>query len=321
MKALRFNALGDLNALTLEDCTVPKAAAGQALVEVMAAGLNPSDVKNVLGRFPYTTLPRTPGRDFAGKVVEGPQEWIGKLVWGTGRDLGFDRDGSHAQFLTLPIAGLAEKPASLGIADAASCGVPYTTAWDALERSHVSADTRVVIIGANGAVGQAALGLAQARRARVVAAVRNPHQAEQLAGQGIRTLTLADGKAFAGQVKQHFADGADVIFDTTGFWLEAAVPALGRFGRLAAIAAPASGTVELPLLNLYRRGGSVVGVNSLLYDSADCAPVLDAIGQLFDSGELAPPQPVSQVPFSQALESYRRVDQGLSTKQVFMMDS
>jgi len=118
------------------------------LVQIKAAGLNPSDVKNVLGRFPYTTLPRIPGRDFAGIVVEGPQALIGQEVWGTGRELGFFADGSHAQFVKLPANGVAKKPTHLSFAQAASLGVPYTTAWDALERSGVTAETRLLVIGA-----------------------------------------------------------------------------------------------------------------------------------------------------------------------------
>lgn len=89
MKALQFDKTGDLSSLRFVDVPTPVPGADEVLVEIKAAGLNPSDVKNVLGRFPYTTLPRIPGRDFAGVVVQGPQALIGKEVWGTGRDLGF----------------------------------------------------------------------------------------------------------------------------------------------------------------------------------------------------------------------------------------
>ena len=64
-----------------------------AVVRMEAASINPSDVKNVSGRMPQTTLPRIPGRDYAGVVVEGPAEWLGAPVWGTGGDVGFTRDG------------------------------------------------------------------------------------------------------------------------------------------------------------------------------------------------------------------------------------
>ena len=101
MKALQFSATGDLAALHVVDLPTPVPAAGQVLVRIKAAGLNPSDVKNVLGRFPYTTLPRVPGRDFAGVVEQGPAQLLGQEVWGTGKELGFFADGSHAQYLSL----------------------------------------------------------------------------------------------------------------------------------------------------------------------------------------------------------------------------
>ena len=241
MNALQFSATGDLAALSFVEVTKPLPAAGEVLVQVKAAGLNPSDVKNVLGRFPYTTLPRIPGRDFAGVVVEGPQELVGQEVWGTGRDLGFFADGSHAQYLTVSAKGVAHKPTHLSFAQAASLGVPYTTAWDALERSGVGKGTRLLVIGANGAVGSAALALAKIRGAQVLAAVRKADQVDALQAQGFDAIALGQPDALGSQVNAVFKGGADVIFDTTGFWLPAAVAGLAPFGRIAIIAAPIDG--------------------------------------------------------------------------------
>ena len=113
MKALRFASTGSLDALEVAEVPLLERNEGEILVRVKGAGLNPSDVKNVLGKFPYTTLPRTPGRDFAGVVADGPEEMIGLEVWGTGNELGFTRDGSHAEYLTLPIEGSSPKPKSI----------------------------------------------------------------------------------------------------------------------------------------------------------------------------------------------------------------
>ncbi len=190
MKALQFLKTGDLSALQLAELPMPVPAAGEVLVQIKAAGLNPSDVKNVLGRFSYTTLPRVPGRDFAGVVVEGPQALLGQEVWGTGKELGFTGDGSHAQYLTLSAKGVALKPTHLSFAQAASLGVPYTTAWDALERSLVKAETRLLVIGANGAVGSATIALAKIRGAQVLAAVRRPEQARALQARGFEAIVL-----------------------------------------------------------------------------------------------------------------------------------
>ena len=80
MRALRIETFGDLDRLSVRDLPPPTPGDGEALVRVEAAGLNPSDVGNASGRFGQTTLPRTPGRDYAGIIEQGPAEWIGKLV-------------------------------------------------------------------------------------------------------------------------------------------------------------------------------------------------------------------------------------------------
>ena len=317
MKALQFDKTGDLSALRYVEVATPVPGVDEVLVEIKAAGLNPSDVKNVLGRFPYTTLPRIPGRDFAGIVVEGPQALVGQQVWGTGRELGFFADGSHAQFVKLPANGVALKPTHLSFAQAASLGVPYTTAWDALERSLVTAETRLLVIG-GGAVGSAALALAKVRGAQVLAAARRPEQVKELQDQGFQTLQLDKPEDLGAQVNAVFKGGADVIFDTTGFWLPASVAALATFGRIAIIAAPVDGMVQLPALALYRKGGSVVGINSLLYGVQACAAMLDQFGQFFDQDLLPLPQGLFESPLAEGLERYAEVNQGSGDKVILL---
>ncbi|MBD9512541.1 quinone oxidoreductase family protein [Pseudomonas sp. PDM22] len=317
MKALQFDRTGDLTALSFTEIADPVPAADEVLVEIHAAGLNPSDVKNVLGRFPYTTLPRVPGRDFAGTVVKGPDELLGKSVWGTGRGLGFSRNGSHAQLMSVPVGGVALMPERMSFAQAASCGVPFTTAWDALERSQVGTGTRLLVIG-SGAVGAAAISLAKARGAQVLGAVRRAESQVELKAQDVPSILLGSADTLAAQVEEHFPGGAEVIFDTTGFWLPAAVSALATFGRIAIIAAPVDGHVQLPALALYRRGGSVVGVNSLLYDTVACAAMLRQFGQWFDDGRLPLPTGLREVPLSEGVQRYHEINEGSSEKIILV---
>jgi NADPH:quinone reductase-like Zn-dependent oxidoreductase len=317
MKALQFSRTGDLAALQCLDLPRPVPAEGEVLVQVKAAGLNPSDVKNVLGRFPYTTLPRVPGRDFAGIVVEGPATLLGKAVWGTGKNLGFMNDGTHAEYLTVAADGVALMPKSLSFVQAASLGVPYTTAWDALERSQVKAATRFLVIG-SGAVGDAAMALGKARGAQVLVAVRRPQEAERLRTAGYATLLLGSPDTLGAQVEAVFKGGAEVIFDTTGAWLPAAVSALATFGRLAIIAAPVDGLVQLPALALYRRGGVLVGVNSLLYSCVECARMLEHFGRHFDDGLLPLPTGLTEAALSEGPARYEEVNGGSSQKVILL---
>ena len=135
MKALIFRSAGSLANLKVEELPMPAPKAGEVLVKVVAAAINPSDVKNVLGKMSQTTLPRVPGRDFAGRVVSEDSNWRGKSVFGTGGDLGFGRDGSHAEFMAVPIEALVEIPPEFNDDNAASIGVIYLTAFAAIVRT------------------------------------------------------------------------------------------------------------------------------------------------------------------------------------------
>lgn len=318
MQALQFSTTGSLDTLQLFDLPKPVPGIGEILVEVRAAGVNPSDIKNVLGIFPYTTTPRVPGRDFAGVVVEGPEELLGKAVWGgTGKGFGFYHDGCHAQYVAVSAKAVTPLPKSLTFAQAATCGVPFITAWDALERSQVRAGTRCLIIGA-GAVAKAAQALAQARGADVVLAVRRAEVVQELQAQGVSAFQLAKEQQLPEQASQHFQQQApQVIFDTTGFWLAAAVNSVDTFGRVAIIAAPKGGLTSLPALNLYRRGGSIVGINSLLYSLETCAQILKQLGEAFDNG-LPLPSGFIELPLSEAVAAYHQVNSITSEKIVLI---
>jgi NADPH2:quinone reductase len=102
MRALKFYQTGSLDNLRLEEVPMPRPGPGDVLVQVKAAAINPSDVKNVQGKMHETSVPRIPGRDFAGLVVQGPDELLNRSVFGSGGDLGFDRDGSHAEYFVVP---------------------------------------------------------------------------------------------------------------------------------------------------------------------------------------------------------------------------
>lgn len=318
MQSLQFSQRGDLESLQLCDLPIPALDDGDVLVEVHAAGLNPSDVKNVLGLFPYTTTPRIPGRDFAGVVVQGPSELMGQAVWGgTGKGFGFTRDGCHARYVAVPAAAIARKPDALSFAQAATCGVPYITALSALESTRVEAGTRLLVIGA-GAVGQAALALAKSQGAEVAVAARRDDAVAALRTAGATAFRFATAAQLAAEARQCLGEPPEVIFDTTGHWLPAAIGALGTFGRIAVIAAPPGGQVDAPVLDLYRQGGAIVGINSLLFRLEECARMLERIGALFDQGVLPLPTGFREVPLAAGVAAYSAVNDGSADKIVLL---
>jgi NADPH:quinone reductase-like Zn-dependent oxidoreductase len=116
------------------------------IVEIKAAGVNPSDAKAATGLMPYAVFPRTPGRDFAGVVVDGPSEWLGREVFGSSGDLGIRRDGTHATHLAVETAALVEKPGNISMDEAAGIGVPFVTAIEGFRRAGMPGAQDTVLV-------------------------------------------------------------------------------------------------------------------------------------------------------------------------------
>jgi len=151
MRAIRFEGFGDHSVLKAVEVPAPIADEKTAVVRVLAASINPSDVKTVAGAMSQTTLPRVPGRDFAGLVEAGPSEWIGAEVWGTGGDTGFTRDGTHAELIAVPVASLHRKPKTLSFEEAASVGVNYMAAWCGVEAVGLKSGETVLLMAPEAA--------------------------------------------------------------------------------------------------------------------------------------------------------------------------
>src|SRR5271154_2396450 len=233
MKALRFAEFGPPSVLRIEGVPTPEAGEGEALIRVKAAAINPSDIGNVAGRFKKTTLPRTPGRDFAGVVVEGKHHQ-GEEVWGSAPNLGIVRDGSHAEYVVVPVETLSLKPKSLTIAQAAAIGVPYITAWACVvNAAQIQAGETILIVGAAGAVGQAATQIANWKKARVIGA---DITSDPIPG------TEADVNTKSEDLRQRVLEltagkGVNAVFNTVGGPLfEAALQSLAFGGRQVGIA-------------------------------------------------------------------------------------
>ena len=150
---LRFTQPGPIaSALSLTTLPIPKPAPGHALIHIYASAINPSDQKNIEGAFAQTTFSdygRIPGRDFAGTVVAGPEQYIGKSVWGTGGQNGFQQDGSHAEYITVDedYLSVMEMPSNLSFPQAAACGVGFLTASIMVGKAAPEAGEHVLILG------------------------------------------------------------------------------------------------------------------------------------------------------------------------------
>jgi NADPH:quinone reductase len=259
------------------------------IVEIKAAGVNPSDVKAATGLMPYAVFPRTPGRDFAGIVVDGPSEWLGREVFGSSGDLGIRRDGTHATHLVVEAAALVEKPGHISMDEAAGIGVPFVTAIEGFRRAGMpGAQDTVLVMGLNGKVGQAATQLASWRGAKVIGVVRK-HEAYEGHASGPVEVINASTTDIAARVRDLTdGKGADIVFNTVGDpYFEAANKSLALAGRQILIAAVEK-TVPFNILEFYRGRHTYVGIDTLAFSSVASAGIVREALPGFVSGHLKP---------------------------------
>ena len=242
MRALRFERTGSLEDLALADVPRPVPLESELLIKVAAAAVNPSDPKNVLGRMHDTTVPRTPGRDFAGTVEQGPPAWLGRSVFGTGGNLGFGRDGSHAEYVVVPIEAAVAVPRGISLPQAAGIGLPYLTAWEVRSAAVLLPGETILVLGALGSVGGAVARLAHRAGARVIGVARTLKDVAAGATVPVDAwIDLASTGLAAGCRALTGGRGADVVFDPVGGDLfEPCLAALARRGRQVTIALAAS---------------------------------------------------------------------------------
>ena len=315
MQAVLIERFGDPSELRRKDVYRPDPREGEVLVEVHAAAVNRSDVLNARGSFASTTLPRIPGRDFAGIVVEGPSEIVGTEVWGTGGgELGFTRDGTHAQYIVLPEATVVPKPDSLSLEEAAASGLAYVTAASALlELGGVSAGETVLVTGAAGGVGSAAVRIARWKGARVIGAIKDDSERETAQRVGVE-VTVDTSREAVSEATMAATDGrgVDLILDAVGGPLfEPSLNSLGKKGRMVVITTiPGERHVSFDLLDFYRKGLRLFGLMTSFLDAEGSAAVLKDLIPGFDEGVLRAPTIAERYPLERAETAYARVGSG-----------
>jgi NADPH2:quinone reductase len=327
MKALRFEKTGSLDELKIQEVPRPAPGPGALVVAVKAAGLNPSDAKNVLGKMHQTKTPRIPGRDFAGIVAVGTETYpAGMEVFGAGGSLGFDRDGSHAEYVEVPAEAIQPKPRGLTFEQAATVGIPYLTAWHSIIDVASLKDGEVVLItGTTGAVGDAAARIAKrVCRATVLGTARRHTDAVRL-----RLLDyiddLADLSAGSISLPEQIREktggrGVNVVLDVVGGSLfEPCLQCLALGGRQIAIASSPNSNVTFNLVDFYHNQSHLIGVDSVQLSFKDSGRLLKIMLPYFESGDFASQGDPVSVGFDAVLDVYRELAEDLAkAKYVFV---
>ena len=293
MKAIRVfekSASTDELSLACVEVETPCLNADHCLIEVHGSAVNASDVKGILGKMPDLTWPRTPGRDYAGIVVDGPSHLVGKEVWGGGGgDLGMARDGAHAQFLVVEAAAVREKPSAIPLLEAGGIGVPFTCAYMGLvEGAAVQAGEMVAVFGANGKVGEAAIQIATMTGARVIGV---EHRGSVYWEHARGPVEVIDGSArnvAEDLLERTEGRGVDIVFNTVGSpYFEVGCACMAKRGRQIIIST-LEPEVPIDLMRFYRGNHRLIGVSNMDLNRYETAAIFEKLAPGFESGALKP---------------------------------
>jgi len=270
MKALLSKDVGGPDTLVLEDVAAPQAKPGFAVVQVKAVGVNFPDVLIIEDKYQFKPQrPFAPGGEIAG-VVKSVGEGVSHVKPGD-RVLGNTGWGGMAEELALEASRLVKIPDAMPFDEAAAFIMTYGTSWHALkDRAQLKAGQSLLVLGAAGGVGLAAVELGKAMGARVIAAASSQEKVDLCKQHG------ADGGVVYGrgpfdrdgqkQLSQLFKDasgpsGADVIYDAVGGdYAEPALRSIAWEGKYLVVGFAAGDIPKIPLNLALLKGCDIVGV-------------------------------------------------------------
>lgn len=300
MKALLSTRVGGPDSLAIGQLPDPEPADGEIRIRVEACGINFPDVLIIEDLYQYKPeRPFSPGAEVAGtvdKVGAGVTDFaVGDRVFGgTGW-------GGLAELITMPAWRCARIPAAMPMDQAAAFLMTYGTSYYALKRrGRLAPGETLLVLGAAGGVGLAAVELGKAMGARVIGAVSSEEKAAVVKSRGAdaaivyprEALDKLQSKAFTEQIRAAAGNGAvDVVYDAVGgSYAEPALRAIGWDGRYLVIGF-AAGIPSMPLNLALLKGCSIVGVfwgASIERSVTEHQQNLAELLQLYEQGKLQP---------------------------------
>lgn len=261
MRAWVLDDFGGPTSLRLGTVADPEAAGDALLVRVGAIGVNVPDLLTTRGELPeLPELPAVLGREIAGTVMAAPPG----VSWQVGdRVAGYLRDGGgYAELANVPLDQVMAVPDGADLATGAALVVNYQTAYFALvQRGRLAPGESVLVLGAGGGVGSAAVGLARSLGARVVAGVAGPEQVSTALDAGAtETVELTEG--FARRVRELTGGGVDLVVDPLGGALMGeTLRCLAPGGRHLVVGFAAGSVPSVATNRLLTRNVELIGVS------------------------------------------------------------
>ena len=322
MRAWRFHQPGNIENLVLEEAPDPEPGPGEALVRIACAALNPADRYLVQGQYPRAgTPPFSPGRDGAGVVVKpvpGGRFKEGDAVCVLGGQTGISRQGTLAEYTAVPEEWLAPVPEGWTLEEAAAGPLTHLTAWRALVIcGHLAAGETVLVTGASGGVGSAAVTLASALGARVVALSRDAIRRSALMDCGAAVTVDAAATDLDKTLKG--ALGADrpalVVENLGGPWLDLAARFAAPSGRIMVVGLLAGLSAEITLGLLIHKSLKIEGLSVSSFTPEGAQTAWSEIVRLLNRADRRPPIG-GVVGFEEVQDGFAHLAQGVLGKVV-----
>ena len=261
MRAILCKELGPANTLVIDDIPSPEPGKGQVKVRVKAAGLNFPDTLIIEGKYQIKPeLPFSPGGEMAGEVLavgEGVQRFKpGQRV------MGLTGYGAFAEEILVPENQLIPVPDGMNDHTAAAFSMVYGTSYHALkQRANIQPGETLLVLGASGGVGLAAVELGKAMGATVIAAASSAEKLAVAREAGADDLINYAEEDLKDALKQRYPKGVDVIYDPLGDkFTEAAIRNMAWNGRLLIVGFAAGDIPKIPANLALLKGCSIVGV-------------------------------------------------------------
>jgi len=260
MRAAVCPVYGPPDVVRIEDQPSAAVAAGQVRVKVGAAAVNFPDVLLIANEYQISVPPPfVPGSEFAGVIVE-TGDGAGGFAVGD-RTTGTELYGAFAEEVVVPTAGLSRIPGGVDDRTAAAFGVAYRTAYHTLRSmARVQEGDEVIVLGAGGGVGLAAVQLGVQLGASVTAVASSAEKLELAAGYGAKHVVNHKTGDLRGALKEAVPGGADAVVDPVGGDLsEPALRSLSRGGRFVTVGFASGLIPRIPLNLVLVKGVQVLG--------------------------------------------------------------
>ncbi|WP_313646631.1 NADPH:quinone oxidoreductase family protein [Pseudomonas sp.] len=262
MKAVLCKTLGPAGNLVLEEVASPVPKHNEVLIDVQAAGVNFPDTLIIEGKYQFQPpLPFSPGGEAAG-IVAAVGERAGRFKVGD-RVMALTGWGAFAEQVAVPFYNVMPVPQHMDFATAAAFGMTYGTSMHALrQRGQLQAGETLLVLGASGGVGLAAVEIGKALGARVIAAASSAEKLAVAKAAGADELIDYSQASLKEEVKRLTGgNGADVIYDPVGGELfDQAVRSLAWQGRLLVVGFASGNIPQLAANLVLLKGAAVMGV-------------------------------------------------------------